>query len=534
MGRKSRRRREVRQNSVAAGVPARPGPASAKAPTLPNFAILALLAVLTLAVFGQVTSHSFLNYDDAQFIYENAHVKAGLTPPSIGWALTSTSIGWYPLTWLSHMVDIDLWDLRVGMHLLTNVLLHLFSACILFLALQRMTADQWRSAIVAALFVIHPTHVESVAWASERKDTLSTLFAVIALLLYAVSPRRRLLLFVAMAFSLMAKQMYITLPFVLLLLDFWPLRRLQSARNLRDCAIEKAPLFALTIFGAVMAVIGQRNLSAVQSMAAVPLGTRLANAVVAYVRYIGKMFLPVDLAVLYPLQPAAATAVIAATILLIALSIAAFRFRNSAPWFLTGWFWFLGTLVPVIGIVQIGTQSIADRYTYFPYIGLFIAVVWGASALARRAMMPESIQAATAAIIIIALAATAYRQVGFWRDSETLFTHTIAVTPPNALAEYSLGQTLELTDPDRSATHLRRAIELVERVPGSRRDWHAQAYVGLGTALLMKARPMPAGPQRTAIINEAVAYYQRALTIDPNAPHAKNNIALARQWLGSR
>lgn len=528
MGRKSRRRREAaaaRSLGAGAGPSAGTGRPEGRPPH--SAAIIVILAILTFAVFGQVTSHSFLNYDDAQFVYANEHVKSGLTPPSVTWALTSTSIGWYPLTWMSHMLDVDLWDLQAGMHLLTNAFIHLLSACILFLALQRMTADPWRSAIVAALFAIHPMHVESVAWVSERKDTLSTLMAMSALLIYAISPRRQVLLFIAMALSLMAKQMYITLPFVLLLLDFWPLRRLQNARDLRDRIIEKLPLFALTSFGAAMAVIGQRNLAAMQSITAVPLGSRLGNAAVAYVRYIGKLFVPIDLAVLYPLQPVPAAMAAGAAILLLAVSIAAFRFRERAPWFLTGWFWFGGTLVPVIGIVQIGTQAIADRYTYFSYIGLFIAIVWAVR-------LPWRALATVAAVVIVAFAAIAYRQTGFWKDSATLFAHTIAVTPPNALAEYSLGQTLELTDPAQSIEHLRRAIALVETVPGSARDWHAQAYVGLGTALLMQARPMPAGTQRTATIQEAIADYERALSIDPQAPHAKNNIALARQWLAQR
>jgi len=278
-----------------------------------------------------------------------------------------------------------------------------------------------------------------------------------------------------------------------------------------------------------MAVIGQRNLTALRSMEAVPLAMRLSNAAVAYVRYIGKFFAPIDLAVVYPLQPIAPAVAFGATLLLVAISVAAFRFRNTAPYLFTGWFWFVGTLVPVIGVVQIGVQAIADRYTYFSFIGLSIAVVWGAmqSPIPRRAL------AAIGVVVIVVLVAIAFRQVRYWRDSETLFGYTITVTPPNALAEYSLGQTLEMTAPDRAVTHLRRAIALVENVSGADPQWRAQAYVGLGTALMMRARPLPAGPQRAAEINDAVAQFQRALAIDPNAPHAKNNIALAQQWLSA-
>jgi len=496
----------------------------------PALLILAGLAILTLVVFGQVTSHAFLNYDDGQFVYENEHVKGGLTADSIGWALTSASIGWYPITWLSHMLDVTLWGLRAGMHLMTNVILHILSASLLFLAMRRMTAATWPSAFVAALFAMHPTHVESVAWVSERKDTLSTVLAMLALFFYASAPQKRLRLFAAMALSIMAKQMYITLPFVLLLLDFWPLNRLRNARDIRDRTVEKLPLFALTIFGATMAAVGQKNLSAVQSVEAVPLASRLSNAAVAYIRYIGKFFAPLDLAVLYPLQPIAPTVAVGATILLIAISIAAFLYRKQAPDLFTGWFWFLGTLVPVIGIIQIGVQSIADRYTYFAFVGLSIAVVWAAIRLG----IPDRVLAAIAGVVIVVFAAIAYQQVYYWRDSETLFTHTIAVTPANALAEYSLGQTLEMTKPDRAIEHLRRAIDLAERSRNTAPDWHAQAYVGVGTALMMKARPLPIGPERTSLIREAMTQFQRALAIDPNAPHAKNNIALAQQWLSAR
>jgi len=496
--------------------PRKAGPPS----SVPPLFIFFGLAVLILIVFGQVTSHSFLNYDDGQFVYENEHVRNGLTADGIGWAFSSTSIGWYPLTWLSHMLDVDLWRMQAGMHLMTNVVLHFLSACLLFLAFQRMTHATWPSAFVAAIFAVHPAHVESVAWVSERKDTLSTAFAMLAIFFYASAPAKRWRVLAAMALSLMAKQMYITLPFVLLLLDFWPLTR----RGIRTLIVEKLPLFALTIFGAIMAVVGQRSLATVQSVESVPLAARLANAAVAYLRYIGKFFVPVNLAVLYPMTPISAGVAIGAVVLLIAIAFAAFYYRNAIPYLFTGWFWFLGTLVPVIGIVQIGIQAIADRYTYFSFIGLSIIVAW---AIPRRLLLP------VAAIAIVAFSAIAFRQVRYWKDSETLFTHTIAVTPPNALAEYSLGQTLELTKPAAAVKHLRRGIELVEQMPNADPRWRAQAHVGLGTALMMRARPLPAGPQRSSEIRDAIAQFQRALAIDSNAPHAKNNIALAEQWLSA-
>jgi protein O-mannosyl-transferase len=484
--------------------------------------IITLLGAITVAVFGQVVTHEFLNYDDGLFIYQNVYVMHGLSGPSIDWAITSASFGWYPLTWLSHMLDVELWGTRSGAHLLINALIHLISASTLYLALRRMTGAAWASAIVAALFAIHPMHVESVAWASERKDTLSTLFAMLALLVFAIAPQRRIVLAITFALSLMAKQMYVTLPFVLLLLDYWPLQR-------RPRFKEKIPLFVLSAIGCVVAVIGQQNLRAVQSAEILPFATRVANALVAYVRYMGKVFAPMDLAVLYPLRPVSATQAIAAALLLAAITIVAIRLRATAPYLLVGWLWFVGTLIPVIGIVQIGTQAMADRYSYFPYVGLFIAIVWG-----LRSLMPERILLAGASIVIVVFAAVSFRQVGYWTNTETLFRHTLRVTSPNALAEYSLGQFLQLTQPDRAIFHLRRSIELRHHDPLTTPEVEAQAYVGLGTALLMKARPLPAGPQRDAIIDEAVAQYDRALVIDPNAEHAKNNIAVAGQMRSSR
>lgn len=434
-----------------------------------------------------------------------------------GWALGSAEIGWYPLTWMSHMLDVDFWGMRAGMHLLTNVFLHVISACLLFLALQRMTNATWQSAFVAAVFAVHPTHVESVAWVSERKDTLSTAFAMLAIFFYAAAPQKRGRVFAAMALSLMAKQMYITLPFVLMLVDWWPLRRGVRIQ-------EKIPLFGLTIFGAIMAVVGQRNLQAMQSMSALPLATRLSNAAVAYVRYIGKFFAPVRLAVIYPMQPIAPTLAAAAALLIVAISAAAFFLRDKVPHVFTGWFWFIGTLVPVIGIVQIGPQAIADRYTYFAFIGLTIAIAWS---IPQKALVP------VAAFATIAFAAIAFRQAGYWRDTETLFDHTIAVTPPNALAEYSLGQSQEMTRPDEALRHLNRAIQLAENERTTRDSWTAQAHVGKGTALMMKAHPLPQNSERAALINQAVNEFQRALQLDPDAPHARNNIALAQQWLSA-
>jgi tetratricopeptide (TPR) repeat protein len=496
-----------------------------------DWVVYALLAAITAAVFGQVASHAFINYDDGQLIYENAHVLAGLSASSIGWALTSAEIGWYPLTWLSHMLDVSLWGTRAGMHLLTNALLHLACAYLLFAALRRLTRETWTSAFVAALFAVHPMHVESVAWASERKDTLSTLFAMLALLFYARNPRRKLPVALALAASLAAKQMYVTLPAVLLLLDWWPLGRLRSAKDVMPRIVEKLPLFALSIAGSIAAVIGQRNLNALQPITVVPLGQRFANAAVAYCRYLGKLFVPSGMALPYPFAPIPPSAAVAATLLLAAITAGCIFAARRFPSLLAGWLWFLGVLVPVIGFVQIGAQSLADRYSYFAYIGIFLGIAYAATSLP----IPRKVLAAIGGIVVVAYGAVAFHQTRYWRNSETLFTHAIEVTGENAQAEYLLGQTLQMSDPDRAIPHFQRAIAIIERAAGgltAGSDWCAQSFVGMATAKLVKARALPAAlPAREALICDAIANNERALQIDANAPHAQNNIDYARQML---
>lgn len=483
--------------------------------------MIVTLTALTIAVFAQVVTHEFIHLDDNQFVFENQWVKKGLAAESVKWALTSAQFGYYPLTWLSHMADVQMFGMNAGGHLATAVVLHILSSILLFFALRELTAAPIRSAFVAALFAIHPMHVESVAWVSERKDTLSTVFGILAILLYA----RRRMIGVALAFaaSLLSKQMLITLPFVLLLLDWWPLRRLN-----RDAVIEKIPLFVLTIIGAILAVIGQRSLNAVETAEALPLGNRIGNALVAYAKYLEKLFLPTDMTPMYPLQRVATSDAVACAVVLIAITAAAWFLRNRAPYLLVGWLWFVGTLVPVIGLVQIGSQSMADRYTYFPYIGLFIAIVWGlADAVPHRPAV------AAGALLVLLLAFVAFRQTGYWATSDRLFTHTLQVTGPNPIAEYALGQTLHVSDPDRALPHLRRAVELTEAAmranPNAKKpDIYAQSHVAIGTALLMKARATHDPDKRATIVHEAAEQYQAALRIDPEADNAKRNLALAQ------
>jgi len=531
MGRKAREKqiRVAEPRVVATTIDIAPPP---PAPwTWREWTIVTFLIAITLAVFRQIAAHAFLNFDDGQFIYENQHVLHG----DVSWALTSAEIGWYPLTWLSHMLDVAVWGQRAGMHLLTGLLLHAASAVLLFLAMRRLTRAPWASAFVAALFAIHPMHVESVAWASERKDTLSTLFAMLALWLYARAPRRMLGVSIALALSLMAKQMYITLPFVFLLLDVWPLERLRTRDDLRRRAIEKWPLFLLSIAGVVAAFTGQSNLKAVHSTTSLPIIDRLTNALIACASYLGKLFVPVDMALPYPLRLVPVSAAIVPLLVLAAITIAVVITRRAAPYLFIGWLWFLITLAPVIGIVAIGNQSMADRYTYFSYVGLFIAITFGAIDLAKRVRIPQLGLAAIAAVIIAACSVVAAHQVDYWKDSQTLFTHTLAVTHDNPVAEYLLGQSLQATKPDVAMIHLHRAIDLVQPLlqieNATTPDWYPQAYVGIGTAMLMKARPMPQSDARDALIKQAIATFRQALDIDPNAAHVKNNIGVAMQML---
>jgi tetratricopeptide (TPR) repeat protein len=515
MGRKSR----AKATAPAAAAAVAEAPRAKRNWTDTESWIVAILLGLTLLVFGQIAGHQFLNYDDGQFIYENAAIRSGLNPVSFQWALTSFEIGWYPLTWLSHALDVTLWGLKPAGHLITQLLLHAASTLILFLALRRMTGSSIRSGFVAALFAIHPMHVESVAWASERKDTLSTLFAMLVLYVYAGRKRNPVVIALLVAASLMAKQMYVTMPFLLLVLDWWPLRRgLKIA--------EKIPLVALSVAASLIALIGQRNLKALQSVEALPISARLANALDGYLRYLAKLFWPDKLAVPYPMTPVPAIEVLFALAVLIGITAAAWLLRNRAPYLLAGWLWFLGVLVPVIGIIQIGPQSIADRYTYFAYIGLFIAIVWGVAEL-----VPARPAIAIGGAIVLVFAAVAWHQTRYWKDSETLFLHTIAVTGPNPLAEYSVGQTLQMTAPDRAIPHLERAVVLIREALAQHPnapapEWYAQSYVAMATAKMMQAR-VAAPAEREPLLSGAERDLHTALSIDPKAPHAENNLRVA-------
>jgi protein O-mannosyl-transferase len=490
-----------------------------------------LLVALNLIVFSQILRHEFLGFDDAVFVYQNEHVNRGFSADSVRWAFTATDRGWYPLTWLSHMLDVELFGLKPAGHFASALLFHILATLAVFLAVRLLTAAEGGrphtipSAVVAALFAIHPMHVESVAWVSERRDTLSTLFGMLALAAYA--RRRHVLVAIAFLASLLAKQTLVTLPFALLLLDWWPLGRLP--REWRRAVLEKIPLFAITLLGVWMAVAGQKSMGAMSTTEIVPLFLRLSNAAVAYASYLQKLVWPVDLAVIYPLRVVTSGEVALSVMVLFAITAAAFVFRRKAPYLLMGWLFFLGTLVPVIGLVQIGAQSMADRYTYVPYIGLFIAAVWGIRDLARHfALDPRAAFAAAAAIIAI-LAAQAWQQTRHWKNTVTLFEHTLAVTGPNPIAEYTLGQALQMTAPDRAIPHFRRIIEIADTIRrGVPPYLYAQSHIGLGTSLLNQARATKDPAAALPLIDEAAGAYRKAIQADPqNSGPAQRNLTLA-------
>jgi Flp pilus assembly protein TadD len=440
MGRQSKQKHEKR----AAGEPR----VAVSAPLHPSrrrdVAVVASLIVAVLAVYAQVRTHSFINFDDPLYVTRNAHVLQGLSAANIRWAFGATvAANWHPLTILSHMLDVSLFGRDAGWHLLINVAMHAASAALLYAWLRLAQLPWTRSAVVAALFALHPLRVESVAWVSERKDVLSTLFFILMLIAWTrfAQTRSRTAYggsLAALALGLLSKPMLVTAPFVLLLIDEWPLHR---AISWRDRVVEKLPHFALS--AAFVIITLRTQASAMPNSVSVPLLIRIANAFRSYVLYLGKTFWPSRLAVLYPYQSPSTIASIVFAVVIIAITLAALRWHRTAPWFAVGWFWYLGTLVPVIGIVQVGLQSMADRYTYTPHIGLFLALVWGVAELAaRRPDLRAALPYAAAAVVFV-LSAVTFAQLRHWQNSRTLFEHTLAVTSSgNSLAHVNLGETL--------------------------------------------------------------------------------------------
>jgi Flp pilus assembly protein TadD len=475
----------------------------------------AALFFFTLIVYWRASSFAFVTYDDNEYVYHNDVVSRGLTFDGIRWAFAGVHSGnWHPLTWISHMLDISLFGVAPGPQHFISVLIHAASTVILFIALTRMTGAVARSATVASLFALHPLHVQSVAWISERKDVLCALFGMICLLLYASLARRwttrkYVWLLIVFALGLLSKQMLVTLPFVLLLLDFWPLQRLGNATELRSRVIEKIPLFVLSATASIVVYLAQRNV-AVQTLAEVPLGLRIENAILSYGRYLLSTVWPSRLAIFYPydVAPSAAQVAIVA-ILLTGITVLAWWRRRAQPYLLTGWLWYLGMLIPVIGLVQVGTQSYADRYTYLPLIGVFIALVWGvADLVSPRPALKQLLVVATAAVLV-ACSVVTWIQLGFWADGETLFRHALAVTHENALANNELGMALnEQQRFDEAIPYFREAVRI--------RPGYVDALVNLGNNLARRGQ-----------VTGAIRQWEEAVKLAPKEPDVRNNLGIA-------
>jgi len=521
-----------------------------------DLAIIALLTMAVGAVYWPVSSFEFLNFDDGGYVRDNWNVRPGLTAKGILWAFTTVHIGnWHPLTWLSHMADCQLFGLWAGGHHLVNVALHAANSVLVYLVLARMTSRPWPSAFVAALFALHPLHVESVAWIAERKDVLSTFFGLLALLAYAwhaerPSRLRYAAVFALLALGLMAKPMLVTLPLVMLLLDYWPLGRLTAvpgsrfgapgsrfsfpvsrfpipASRLLSLVLEKLPLLVLAAASSVLTYAAQAEGGAVVPRESCPLDARVANALVAYVLYLSKAFWPSGLAVFYPykawpLWQAAATGAFLAAVTALALLAARRRTAplpdgrgsDTAPYLPVGWFWYLGTLMPVIGLVQVGEQAMADRYTYLPLVGVFVAVTWLAADLTAGWRHRMKILVPLAAAAIAACMMLTWRQVGYWADSETLFRRAADAVPGNYLAYGNLGSALaERGQLEEALLHFQEALR-------SKPD-HSTSRQNVGAILYKQGR-----------FEEAAEHLRAAVRLAPHSGCARANLGAALYRLG--
>jgi len=500
--------------------------------------ICLVLALVTVDVYWPVTRHGFTNYDDPDYVSENSKLQSGLTLESVRWAFTTSFVGnWHPLTWLSHMLDWQLFGATPGAHHLVNVFLHVANALLLFLLLNQMTGARWRSAIVAGLFALHPLAVESVAWMAERKNVLCTLFGLLTMCAYVRYCRRPgaigyLAVIVIFALGLMAKPMLVTLPFVLLLLDCWPLGRLKTfstsreepeaaskpnppssaavplpPRSIGQLLMEKLPLLVLSAASSAVTFLVARPWTS-ELMDKYPFSARLGNALVSYATYLGKMILPEDLSVLYP-HPGSweSWQIVGSAVLLVGISLFVMTAGRRQPFLMVGWLWYLGTLVPVIGLVQAGAHSFADRYTYLPLIGIFIMLVWGVAELSARWQYRSIAMGSASVLALAALAAGTRQQVHYWQNSETLFRHALSVTTNNAIANYNLAQALSVAGRvAEAAPFYAEAVRINPRYP--------EAHSNYGLALFIQGHP-----------EEAISHYARALELNPRLSNAHFNWA---------
>jgi tetratricopeptide (TPR) repeat protein len=480
---------------------------------LPLIISLLLIAAILIA-YWQVKDFDFICFDDKPYVTQNRHVQAGLTVKGFVWAFTTFhASNWHPLTWLSHMTDCELYGLNPMGHHWTSLQIHIANTLLLFFILKYMTGALWRSAFVAALFALHPLHVESVAWVAERKDVLSAFFGMLALIAYCRYAKQPslagyLLIILFLSLGLMAKPMLVTLPFLLLLLDFWPLARLRS-ETLSRLILEKLPLFIPVIISICLTFIAQQSSGAVKSLESFSLTVRIANAFVSYASYVVKAIWPHNLTVFYP-HPGNTLPlwqVFGAILLVAGASFLAIRCFKKYPYIAVGLFWYLGMLVPVIGLVQVGPQAMADRYTYMPMTGLFIIIAWGFSDLSTKWHYRKIVLTSFALIILSAFTTRTFLQLGYWRNSITLFERAVSITENNYLAHNNLGAALlEKGKPDEASLHLKKALRIE---PGCR----AVLY-NLGTALSNQGKS-----------DEAVLHYNEMLKIDPKDAIVHNNLA---------
>ncbi len=489
-----------------------------------SLVISILLLGLTWVVFGKTLAHDFINYDDRIYVVRNAQVNSGLTLAGCKRAFTQSHAGnWHPLTTLSHMLDCQLFGLKPGPHHFVDVLLHSAAVVLLFLLLRQITGAIWRSAFVAAIFAIHPLRVESVAWIAERKDVLSALFFMLTLAAYARYARnptvgRYVVMSILCACGLMSKPMLVTLPLVLLLLDYWPLQRLVDLRSFRRLLIEKLPLGIMALAVSVATFVIQEKTPG--AIAQLPLLWRIENAIVSYVIYIWQIFWPANLVVFYP-HPEnhlLVWQVALAACFLIAITLLVFRLRKTKKYLLVGWLWYLSMLLPVIGLVEVGLQGHADRYTYLPHIGLYVALTWLIVDLAGTARYRREMFVTSAVVIIGSLAACAWKQTSYWQNGETLWTHALAITPDSDVAQTNFGIiVMERGDLDDALAHLRTALQIRSKTPHSHYDLSlALINTNLGYVLARKGSP-----------NEAIGYWRTALEYQPGLAEAHYNLGSA-------
>jgi len=503
--------------------------------------IILFLTVTTLVVFSPLRNYEFINLDDDVYVYDNPQIKTGLTLKGVIWAFTTMENGfWHPLTWLSHMLDYEFYGLSAGGHHLTNVLLHIANTLLLFLALERMTRGFWVSSFVAALFALHPLHVESVAWVAERKDVLSTFFWMLTLWTYVRYTERRtlnryLVVLSSLALGLLSKAMLVTLPCVMLLLDYWPLGRLQFGQSSSPCnsstpkpmnrkdqrsfthrlVLEKVPFFALATIFCLLTFLAEEREGALEALKSLPLGTRIANALVSYISYIGKMIWPHRLAILYPhpgMVPMWQAA--GAGFLLVCVLVLAVRAARKYPYLGVGWLWYLGTLVPVMGLVQVGVHGMADRYTYVPLIGLFIMVAWGVPDILAGWRYRKTVLSISAGLLLSIFMVVTSLQIRQWHDSITLFTHTLNVTTRNSLIHNNLGIALAQQGKHQGAiAHFAEALRI--------KPDYGDAHNNLGVALAHQGKHQ-----------EAIAHFAEALRINPHFADAHHNLRIAQAQQG--